>query len=178
MKQQLRPVLLDCQLLIERTTDWLHLAKNLLGGRKLVDFLVHAETSLVVFSNFRGGQCHLHRDIHHTWPRTCVNSLPNQPGFRFELFCKCISRFLVCFVSLLGHSPHSSKQIAGIEISFLISFLASILSIVLYSLYPVAAGVLGWTGAFVQVAITLLLTQSIEEASKAGNIDSIEIHVH
>jgi hypothetical protein len=30
----------------------------------------------------------------------------------------------------------------------------------------------------VQVAITLLLTQSIEEASKAGNIDSIEIHVH
>ena len=38
--------------LIERTADSLHFAKNLLGWRRLVEFLVHAETSLVLFSSF------------------------------------------------------------------------------------------------------------------------------
>ena len=171
-------------MLIERTTDWLHLAKKLRGGHKLVEFLVHAETSLVVFSTFVAASA-IFIAISITRgsvpvPTVCQISLGSDSNF-FANVSQAVLSVLSLYLVIL---PIARSRSLGLRYRFwfwgclFISFLASVLSLGLYSSYPVAAGVLGWTGAFAQVAITLLLTQSIEEASKAGSIDSIELHVH
>ncbi|KAE9370927.1 hypothetical protein N431DRAFT_343785 [Stipitochalara longipes BDJ] len=172
------------KLLIERTTDWLQLAKKFIGWRKLVEFLVHAETSLVIFSISVAASAIL-MAISITRASSPVAkvgqiSLGSDPNF-FANVSQAVLSVLSIYLIIL---PIARSRSLGLRYRFwfwgclFISALSSILSLGLYSLYPVASGVLGWTGTFAQVAITLLLTRSIEEASKAGSIDSIELHVH
>jgi hypothetical protein len=170
--------------LIERTADSLHVAKALLGWRRFAEFLVHAETSLVLFSCFVAASAVFMAIsiTHGSSPvsKVCQTSLGSDPNF-FANISQAILSILSIYLLIL---PIVRSRSLGLRYCFwfwgclFISSLSSILSLGLYSQHPVASGVSGWTGTFAQVAITLLLTQSIEKASKAGSIDSIELHVH
>ena len=170
--------------LIERTADSLHFAKTLLGWRRLVEFLVHAETSLVLFSSFVAASAvfmavSITRGSSSV-SKVCQTSLGSGPNY-FANISQAILSILSIYSLIL---PIVRSRSLGLRYRFwfwgclFISSLSSILSLGLYSQHPVVSGVLGWTGTFAQVTITLLLTQSIERASKAGSIDSIELHVH
>ncbi|KAN0105977.1 hypothetical protein V8E51_008853 [Hyaloscypha variabilis] len=132
-------------LLIERTTDWLHLAKKLLGGHKFVEFLVHAETCLVVFSTFVAASA-IFIAISITRgsvpvPTVCQISLGSDSNF-FATVSQALLSVLSLYLVIL---PIARSRSLGLRYRFgfwgslFISFLASALSVGLYSSYPVAA---------------------------------------
>lgn len=170
--------------LIERVSDLHYSAKTLRGLRRFIVFLTHAETSLVVFSCFVAVSA-IFMAISITLGSSPVSkvyqgSLGSDPNF-FANTSQAILSILSVYLIIL---PIVRSRSLGLRYRFwfwgclFISSLSTILSLGLYSRLPVASGVFGWTGTFAQVAITLLLAQSIDRASKTGSIDSIELHVH
>jgi hypothetical protein len=169
---------------IEHVSHSLDLAKRFLRFRRFMEFLTHEETSLVVFSCFVAASAvsmATSVKLASSPPSTgCQVSLASDSNF-FANVSQTILSILSVYLIIL---PIVRSRSLGLRYRFwfwvclFISSLSSILSLGLYSPFPMASGVLGWTGTFAQVAITLLLTQSIDRASKAGSIDGIELHVN
>jgi hypothetical protein len=169
---------------IEDVSDLLDLAKRFLRFRIFLEFLTHDETSLVVFLVFVVASAvftTISVKLASSSPSTaCQASLASDSNF-FANASQTILSILSVYLIIL---PIIRSRSLGLRYRFwfwgclFISSLSSILSVGLYSQFPMASGVLGWTGTFAQVVITLLLTQSIDRALKAGSIDGIGLHVN
>jgi hypothetical protein len=165
----------------EHLSQSLDLAKTFQRFRRFVGFLTHTETSLVVFSCFVAASAvfmAISVKLASSPPTTaCQASLTSDSSF-FANVSQTILSILSVYLIIL---PILRSRSLGLRYRFwfwgclFISSLSGILSLGFYCPFPMVSGVLAWTGTFAQAAITLLLTQSIDRASKAGNIGGIEL---
>lgn len=169
---------------IERIMDSYRIAKTVLRIRRFWRFFIHTETCLVVFS------CCVAASAVFMAISIQLSVAPTPPTSQLPLnsdskFFSDVSQTILSILSVyLIILPIARSRSLGLRYRFwfwgclFISSMSSILSLGLYAEFSVASGVVSWIETFAQVAITLLLTQSIEKESKAGSIDSIELHVH
>jgi len=165
----------------EHLSQSLDLAKTFQRFRRFVGFLTHTETSLVVFSCFVAASAvfmAISVKLASSPPTTaCQAGLTSDSSF-FANVSQTILSILSVYLIIL---PILRSRSLGLRYRFwfwgclFISSLSGILSLGFYCPFPMVSGVLAWTGTFAQAAITLLLTQSIDRASKAGNIGGIEL---
>ena len=170
----------------DRVFDYFDLVKRLMRARKFQAFLIHEETCLVIFSCFTAASAVCMALSF--WPPSPNSSvLQNwqdnvQPGSNFYgIVSQGILSILAVYLTIL---PILRSKTLGLRYRFWFwtclstSAVSSLLSLGLYVGLPLVSGVFGWISAFTQVMLTLLLTLSIQRASKEGSMDGIELHVN
>ena len=173
--QRMRPIL-------DWASDNIDTVRTRSAVRRLRGFLIHNETSVMIFSCFVvasfGLLINSVKLSGSPPPAACQVALASDPNF-FANISQAVLSILSVYLTIL---PVIRTKSFGLTYRFwfwsslAISALSSVTSLALYHWHPVVSGVFSWAGAFFQVAITLLLTLSIEDASKAGSLDALELH--
>jgi hypothetical protein len=169
---------------IEQATDYFDLVKRLIKARKFLAFLIHEETCTVIFSCLMAASAVSmalsYRPSVNLSPSANQDSVQSDSTF-YANISQGILSILTVYLTIL---PTLRSKTLGLRYrvwfwgSLFTSAFSSILSLGYYTGFPLVSGVFGWISAFTQVMLTLLLTMSIQRASKEGSIDGIELHVN
>jgi hypothetical protein len=169
---------------IERVTDYFDLIKRLIRAQKFLAFIIHEETCTVIFSCLMAASA-VSMALSY---RSSVNPTPSAYQDNVQSDSSCYSNISQCILSILTVYltilPTLRSRTLGLRYRFWFwaclstSTVSSILSLGLYPGFPLISGVFGWIIAFTQVMLTLLLTLSIQKASKEEGMDGIELHVN
>jgi len=163
----------------DRVSDYLDLVKRLIKARKFLEFLIHEETCLVIFSCFMAASA-VFIALSFQLPSPNQENVQSESNF-YANISQSILSVLTVYLTIL---PTLRSKTLGLRYRFwfwtclFTSAVSSVLNLGFYTAFPLVSSVFGWTSTWTQVVLTLLLTLSIQKASKEGGIDSIELHVN
>jgi hypothetical protein len=163
----------------DRVSDYLELVKRLIKARKVLEFLIQEETCLVIFSCFMAASA-VFIALSFQPPSPNQDNVQSNSDF-YANISQAILSVLTVYLTIL---PTLRSKTLGLRYRFwfwtclLTSAVSSVLNLGFYTAFPLVSSVFGWISTWAQVVLTLLLTLSIQNASKEGSIDSIELHVN